>query len=268
MDECASWFATIDDIFVHSRYKRATRPGYQGIRKPQVPGEFTPSTIPAFAVSPVLCRGEFVMKKFALGLSLAALSISGVAYAAHHDGPDADGDRTVTRAEAQAHSAEMFTKMDANQDGRIDQADRTAHEIAMRNEHFTKLDTNKDGSISRAEFDAAHSGSPDGGQGMGDHRMDGMGMGGAMMGGSAHGNGHRGGMKMMQMADTNKDQAITRDEFTAAHLKHFEMSDANKDGRLTPQERRAAHAKMREQMRGELGGAMSGHDMPPPPPAN
>lgn len=212
------------------------------------------------------------MKKFALGLSLAALSMGSIAYAAHHDGPDADGDRSVTRAEAQTHAAEMFTKMDVNKDGRIDQADRTAHEIAMRNEHFTKLDTNKDGSISRAEFDAAHSGGPDGGPGgghrKGDHRMSGMGMGGSMMGSGSHGKGHRGGMKMMQMADTNKDQAISREEFSAAHLKHFEMSDANKDGKVTPDERRAARGKMREQMRGKMGGAMSGHDMAPAPPAN
>lgn len=212
------------------------------------------------------------MKKFALGLSLAALSMGSIAYAAHHDGPDADGDRSVTRAEAQTHAAEMFTKMDVNKDGRIDQADRTAHEIAMRNEHFTKLDTNKDGSISRAEFDAAHSGGPDGGPGgghrKGDHRMSGMGMGGSMMGSGSHGKGHRGGMKMMQMADTNKDQAISREEFSAAHLKHFEMSDANKDGKVTPDERRAARSKMREQMRGKMGGAMSGHDMAPAPPAN
>ena len=218
------------------------------------------------------------MKKLALGLSLAALSMGSVAYAAHHanpshhDGPDADGDRTVTRAEAQAHSAEKFTRMDLNKDGRIDQADRSAHASAMRDEHFAKLDTNKDGSISRPEFDIAHSGGPDGGHRMGardgGHGMGGMGTGGSMMGGGGHGKGHRGGMKMMQMADTNKDQAISRDEFTAAHAKHFEMSDANKDGKLTPEERRAAHAKMREQMRGKMGGAMSGHDMAPPPPAN
>ena len=199
------------------------------------------------------------MKKLALGLSLAALSIGGVAYAAHHDGPDADGDRTVTRAEAQTHAAEMFAEMDVNKDGRIDQSDRTAHEIAMRNEHFTKLDTNKDGSISRAEFDAAHSGG---------HGLGGKGMGGAMMGGGSHGKGHSGGMKMMQMADADNDKAISREEFIAAHLKHFEMSDANKDGKVTPEERRAARAKMREQMRGKMGGAMGGHDMAPAPPAN
>ena len=199
------------------------------------------------------------MKKLALGLSLAALSIGGVAYAAHHDGPDADGDRTVTRAEAQTHAAEMFAEMDVNKDGRIDQSDRTAHEIAMRNEHFTKLDTNKDGSISRAEFDAAHSGG---------HGLGGKGMGGAMMGGGSHGKGHSGGMKMMQMADADNDKAISREEFIAAHLKHFEMSDANKDGKVTPEERRAARAKMREQMRGKMGGDMRGHDMAPAPPAN
>ena len=203
------------------------------------------------------------MKKFTLGLSLAALSIGSVAYASHHEGPDADGNRTVTRAEAQAHSAEKFTRMDLNKDGRIDQTDRTAHASAMRNEHFAKLDTNKDGSISRPEFDVAHSDGPDGG-----HSMGGMGTGGAMMGGGGHGKGRRGGMKMPQMADTNKDQAISRDEFTAAYLKQFETSDANKDGQLTSQERLAARAKMREQMRCKMGGDMSGHDMAPPPPAN
>ncbi len=202
------------------------------------------------------------MKKFALGLSIAALSIGSVAYAANaaqHDGPDADGDRTVTRAEAQAHSAEMFARMDANKDGRLDQADRTAHESAMRDEHFAKLDANKDGSISRQEFDAAHSGGPD---------MGHEGMGGAMMGGGGgYGGGNRGPM-MMQMADSNKDQAISKDEFAAAHLKRFDMSDTNKDGRLTPQERRVARTKMHAQMRGKMGGEMREHDMPPPPPAN
>lgn len=186
------------------------------------------------------------MNKFTLGLSLAALSIGSVVYAADHEGPDADGDHAVTRAEAQAHSAEMFAMMDVNKDGKLDQADRAAHESAMRDEHFTKLDSNKDGSISRAEFDAGHSGGAEG------DRHQGPGMGGERMGGM-----------MMQMADANKDQAISRDEFTAAHLKHFEMSDTNKDGRLTPQERRAARAKMRGHMQGKMGG----HDMPAPPPA-
>jgi Ca2+-binding EF-hand superfamily protein len=186
------------------------------------------------------------MNKFTLGLSLAALSIGGVVYAVDHEGPDADGDRAVTRAEAQAHSAEMFAMMDVNKDGRLDQADRVAHESAMRDEHFSKLDTNKDGSISRAEFDAGHSGGADG------DRHQGPGMGGERMAGM---------MMMMQMADANKDQAISREEFTAAHLKHFEMSDTNKDGRLTPQERRAARIRMREHMRGK----MAGHNMAPPP---
>lgn len=209
------------------------------------------------------------MKTFALGLSLAALSIGSVAYAAHHAnaaehvGPDADGDRTVTRTEAQAHSAEMFTRMDSNKDGQLDQADRAAHESTMRNEHFAKLDTNKDGSISRQEFDAAHSDGLEGGGGTGH-----QGMRGAMMGDDGHGSGNRSPMMMMQLADANKDQAVSRDEFTAAHLKHFELSDTNKDGQLTPQERREARAKMRGQMHGKMGGAMSGHDMAPPPPAN
>ena len=215
------------------------------------------------------------MKKIALGLSLAALSIGSIAYAANHDGPDADGDRTVTRAEAQAHAAEMFAKMDANKDGRLDQADRAAHESSMRDEHFAKLDANKDGSISRQEFDAAHSGGPDAGarmghQGMGHQGMGHQGKSGAMMGGGGPGGENRGAMMMMMMpmVDTNKDQAVSKDEFAAAHLKHFEMSDTNKDGRLTPEERQAARTKMRAQMRSKMGAKMDGHGMPATPPAN
>jgi hypothetical protein len=59
---------------------------------------------------------------------------------------------------------------------------------------------------------------------------------------------------MLRMADANKDQAVSRDEFLAAHLEHFEKADADKDGKLTAAERKAAHAQMREHMKGMHGG--------------
>ena len=205
------------------------------------------------------------MNKVTLGISITALTLAGPAYASHHQGhgADADHNRTITRAEAQTHAGEMFAKMDANTDGKLDAADRAAHETTMRAEHFAKLDTNKDGSISRQEFDVAHSGGADRGHGMGgDH--------GVKRGMMGHGGGHGGmggAMMMMQMADTNKDQAVSRDEFEAAHLQHFTMADTNKDGSVTREERQAAKAKMRAHMQG-MGNKMSGHDMAPPPPAN
>jgi len=72
---------------------------------------------------------------------------------------------------------------------------------------------------------------------------------------------------MMGMADTNKDGAVSRDEFLTGHARHFDMADANKDGSLTAEEREAAHAKMREHMRGmkgegHMGGMHGEHDAP------
>ena len=45
----------------------------------------------------------------------------------------------------------MFAKMDANKDGKIDPADREAHD---RPPMFDRIDTNKDGAITRDEFAA------------------------------------------------------------------------------------------------------------------
>ena len=165
----------------------------------------------------------------------------------------------------------MFDMMDANKDGKLDQADRAAHEGQM----FTQADTNKDGAISKDEFAAAHQRGPEGGPG-----KAGMAAGPdgqpdpGKHGGGKHGAGQGGmGMMMLKMADTNRDGAVSRDEFLAAHTKHFDAMDTNHDGKLTKEERKAAHDKMRA-MGGKRGGKMGDHkmgdhqmgDMPPPPP--
>lgn len=172
------------------------------------------------------------MKKTTLALSLIALAFGGTALANSHGGhQDPFGDKTVTRAEAQAHAATMFAKHDGNKDGKLDAADRAAHHGAM----FEKHDTDKDGKISRAEFDAAHQG------GMGDAKDEGP-------------RGKHMAMMMLHHADANKDRAVSKDEFVAAHIAMFEKADADKDGKITPAERQAAHAKMREHMKGKRGG--------------
>ena len=203
------------------------------------------------------------MKKTLIGLSLVAMAAGGVALAQPMGGRGGDpmGDKTVTRAEAQAKANDMFAKMDANKDGKLDQADRQAHRAERRDAMFARLDIDKNGQVSRDEFTAAH-------QRMGEGKPGEGRRGHGMRGG--HGGKHGGGM-MMGMADANKDGAVSRDEFLAGHAKHFDMADANKDGKLSPEERKAAHEKMREHMsgmmgKGHMGGMHGGHDAPPPPP--
>ncbi len=204
------------------------------------------------------------MKKSLIGLSLLALGLAGGAYAAEPmPGGDPLGDKTQTKAEFMAKGAQMFDKMDVNHDGKLDQADRAAHE----GQAFDNHDTNHDGALSRDEFMAAHQRGPAAGgpaAGGPDERR-GAGRKGGHKGGQGN---HNGGMMMMKMADTNNDGAVSKDEFLTAHAKHFDMLDANHDGQVTKAERQAARAKMRGMggMRhgGPRGGAPMG-DMPPPP---
>ena len=207
------------------------------------------------------------MKKYLIGISALALSLAGAAYAADDmPGGDPLGDKTVTKAEFLAKGTAMFDKMDVNHDGKLDAADRAAHEGAM----FDALDSDHNGSLSKGEFAAAHQRGPEG-DGPGGKGMRHGGPGGEHDG--AHGGGHM-GMMMMHMADANKDGAVSRDEFAAAQAKHFDMIDANHDGQLTQAERKDARDKMKA-MGGKRGGMRHGNhgdmpmgDMPPPPPAN
>ena len=171
-------------------------------------------------------------KKAVIGISALALTaVAGSADAAQR--MDA-----MTRADVQTRSVEHFTKLDVNKDGKLDTADRAAHQTAM----FDRLDGNKDGSVTRDEFAAARPG-PDG-ERMG-RRGDGPGEGRHGRHGG-HGGGRMGGSEMMLgMADSNKDGAVSQAEFTAGALAMFDKADANKDGTVTRDERRAAHAAMR-----------------------
>jgi Ca2+-binding EF-hand superfamily protein len=145
------------------------------------------------------------MKTILLGISLAAMAGAGVAIAqdhgpdmagmpgmSEHAGMDPMGDKTVTRAEAQAKAEEHFAKMDVNKDGKLDAADRAA----FMGQAFDKLDTNKDGAISRDEFAAG--------------RKDGA------VSKDEFVAGH---LKMFDMADTNQDGKLTPQERKAARTK-------------------------------------------------
>ena len=180
-------------------------------------------------------------RKLTIAASIAVLATAGTtAFAAHHmGGKDPMGDKTVTRAEMQQHAVQMFDRLDVNKDGKLDQTDRAAHQGAR----FDKLDADNNGQISRDEF-AAHKRGPEAGA---EGAKDGM---------RHHGGrgGHGGmGKMMLRMADTNKDQSISRAEFDAATASHFDKVDTNKDGQITPEERKAAHEKMRGMMRAMKG---------------
>lgn len=174
-----------------------------------------------------------------LGMSLSAMAFAGSAYA-----EQGKGDRVTKRTEVETRSVAMFTRMDVNKDGKIDQADRAARRAA----HFDRLDTDKNGQISREEFSARC------------QRQDGASAADASEGGRHHrwsgrGRGGHGGMIVGHMADADKDGAVTQAEFTAAALTGFDRLDANKDGQVTKKERQAARKAMREQWRAKRQGA-------------
>lgn len=211
------------------------------------------------------------MKKFQIAAAAAVMATASVAlYAAapvHAQKMDADGDKTVTWAEARAKSDAMWTKLDANKDGKVDKADREARWA----ERFASIDTDKNGAISREEFIAHHGAMKDRdgaapARHAGEHDRAGHGPKGH------RGEGRRGmagGMHMMGMADANKDGTITRAEFDAGMKTHFDMADANKDGKITPEERRTAMKAMMTKMGQSHGGhGAMGDGPPPPPPAN
>ena len=186
------------------------------------------------------------MKKTILAAGAAVLALGSVAYAA----PGMWGDETVTLPQAQAKAATMFQKMDANSDGQLNEADREARHAA----HFAELDADSNGAISREEFAARRA--KDG------ERMRGSGRDQAQRSADGEGRmsrdgkrgqrgkgGHGGGMRMAQMADTNKDGTVTRAEFDSAVAGHFRQMDSDGDGSVTAAERKAARDAMREQMK-------------------
>ena len=180
-------------------------------------------------------------KTLTIGLSALALTVAGTALAQQRDGmkADADGNGTITRAEAQNRADRMFAKMDVNNDGALTDADREARRAAMRTKMFDALDADKSGQISKTEFMSfKHDGK------RGDHARMGKGMGHD----GDHdrmGKGRRGGMMMMGKADTNNDGSISKAEFTSAAMSRFARADANNDGTVTAEERKAARDAMR-----------------------
>jgi hypothetical protein len=181
-----------------------------------------------------------MMTKAKIFSGLIALSLTSAAlYAAPGIKADANGDKAVTKTEALAAADARFAKMDANGDGTLNEADKAA----MVKKHFAEMDTDKNGSINEAEFVAAHEARADKRE---DRREQRMGRGGPEGKMGHHGGRHGGGMKMLAMADTNGDKAISKAEFRAAAEARFAKADANSDGTISAEEHKAQRGKWRD----------------------
>ncbi len=173
------------------------------------------------------------MKKISIYAGLMAFSAMSASaiYAAPDGKADQDGNRIITKAEAMAAADAVFTKMDANDDGTLNDSDKAA----MLAKRFAAIDTDKNGAISQAEFMAAH-------EMLGERRMSRREkrMEHRTMGKRYEREGGRDGrMDIMARADSNGDKAISQSEFRAAAEARFAKADTNKDGRITPDERKA-----------------------------
>lgn len=170
---------------------------------------------------------------------IAASLTSAALYAAPGAMRDADGNGTVTKAEALAAADAHFAKMDANADGTLNEADKAA----MVAKHFATMDADKNGSLSQAEFAAAHEARAEKRE---DRREKRMGRGGPEGKMGRHGGRHSGGMKMLAMADTNGDKAVSKAEFRAAAEARFAKADTNSDGTISADERKSGRGKWRD----------------------
>lgn len=160
----------------------------------------------------------------------------------------ADRDAVQTRADAEAKAAQMFARMDANKDGKLDAADRAAQHAERQAKMFASLDADGNGSISKAEWDKHGADRAAKRAERGEKRAD-AGEAGegkrhhGMRGGHGKRGGHRG--MMMGKADTDGDKAVSQAEFQTAALARFDAADANKDGQVTPEERQAQRGAWR-----------------------
>jgi Ca2+-binding EF-hand superfamily protein len=173
------------------------------------------------------------MKKLSIYAGLMAFSAMSASaiYAAPDGRADQDGDRVVTKAEAMAAADAVFTKMDANGDGTLNDGDKTA----MLAKRFAAIDTDKNGAISQAEFMAAHDMRGERRADRREKRMEHRKMGKR----HEREGGRDGRMDIMARADSNGDKAISQSEFRAAAEARFAKADTNKDGSISPDERKA-----------------------------
>ncbi|MEM6494497.1 MAG: EF-hand domain-containing protein [Pseudomonadota bacterium] len=231
-----------------------------------------------------------------------ALGGAGIAMAKHHAdqasahrGPgfehaDMNADGVVTLDEAKTKAGERFTKMDVDEDGALSPSDREAR----AQQRFAEADTNADGEISAEEMTAAHEKREaeraarraerqammferldmDKSGGLSQAEMEAgkalrgearrAGRGGRPDEANGPRMGRRGppGMRMLRTADTNQDNAISREEFDAMIEARFAEVDTDGSGTITAAENEAAKAQFKGR-RGPRGPGQGASAAPP-----
>ena len=158
-------------------------------------------------------------------VSAALIGAGGIAYAQAGAAPER---APLSRAEVEQRSAEAFARMDANDDGALDEADRAARQ----KDRFARIDTDRDGALSFEEFSAVR-----------EARAERRGARAGLRGPG------RGGPRMVRAADTNRDGTVTQAEFASAALARFDRIDVDKDGTIGADERPAPRRPMRRERR-------------------
>lgn len=156
---------------------------------------------------------------------LAAAAVPATALAQEAAKPAAEETKPVSRMELSTELNSDYADLDADKDGKVTGEEIKARllkkaeaDLAVlkkaRDESFTKLDANGDGSVSRAEFEEK---AP----------LPKIKDPAEMV------------TARLTRFDTDKDGAITQDEFRAPTLTNFDKMDLNKDGMLSVAEQKA-----------------------------
>jgi Ca2+-binding EF-hand superfamily protein len=202
------------------------------------------------------------MKKLLIGAAALAFATPAIAQVTPTTpatpGPQAQRSTAAkahSRADVQAHVAQMFTRLDADRDGFITKAEVGTETASMRSsgqagermrqrggaegDAFAQIDTNNDGSISRAEFEAraprkerVAQAEPRERGAQGEPRER-----GAREGGGMNRMAMMIGGRMFESADADNDGRVSLQEAQAGALAHFDKRDANRDGQITRDER-------------------------------
>jgi hypothetical protein len=91
------------------------------------------------------------MHKTTLLAAVAALTVSGAAFAQAAPRPDPYGDATISKADADTAGTARFDQLDANHDGNLSADEISA---APSGRGLARADANDDGAVSKAEFAA------------------------------------------------------------------------------------------------------------------
>jgi hypothetical protein len=169
------------------------------------------------------------MKSTLLASALAgtALLVGAALADTQHPHPDANGDGFISRAEAEAAASRLFDRLDADKNGKLDDADRAALREKFKEHRKDRMEARKERREARQEAGPGAPPSPAGPPGADGHAGPG--------GRGFHRGGGPMGMRLLAHpgeADRNGDGALSKQEFVTQELRFFDALDANGDGKI------------------------------------